>query len=153
MTPADRTAAIREPAAGGGAAPRPFRDPSEASPPCGRESKFLSLNGLPGLAYYHCVSSMKPQRETATRCCHEFTASRPSSNAGCSGPTRVLWSHSIWTSTSTRSPSVSIARTSRGRGKLFFRLLEQAVHVDPAPYGALVARSESASHNILGSLE
>ena len=26
----------------GGAAPRPFRDPSEASPPCGRKSKFLS---------------------------------------------------------------------------------------------------------------
>src|ERR1017187_10978744 len=43
MTPADRTGAIREPAAGGGAAPRPFRDPSEASPPCGRESKFLSF--------------------------------------------------------------------------------------------------------------
>jgi hypothetical protein len=25
-------------------APRPFRDPSEASPPCGRKSKFLSLS-------------------------------------------------------------------------------------------------------------
>src|SRR5450759_3963924 len=43
MTPADRTGAIREPAAGGGATPRPFRDRSEASPSCGRESKFLSL--------------------------------------------------------------------------------------------------------------
>lgn len=44
-------------------------------------------------------------------------------------------------------------RTSRSRGKLFFRLLEQAVQIDPAPYAALVARPESANHNILGSLE
>jgi hypothetical protein len=28
---------------GGGAAPRPFRDPSEASPPCASKSKFLSF--------------------------------------------------------------------------------------------------------------
>src|SRR5664279_5588256 len=45
-TPADRTWATRARSVGGlrrrGAAPRPFRDPSEASPSCGRESKFLS---------------------------------------------------------------------------------------------------------------
>jgi hypothetical protein len=29
-------------------------------------------------------------------------------------------------------------RTSRSRGKLFFRLLQQAVQVDPAPYKSLV---------------
>ena len=29
-------------------------------------------------------------------------------------------------------------RTSRSRGKLFYRLLQQAVAVDPAPYAAMI---------------
>lgn len=42
-------------------------------------------------------------------------------------------------------------RTSRHRGKLFFRLLEQAVRVSPAPYRTLVKRSRRRSHRkILG---
>jgi hypothetical protein len=32
-------------------------------------------------------------------------------------------------------------RTSRSRGKLFYRLLQQAVQVDPAPYQSLVGGS------------
>jgi hypothetical protein len=44
-------------------------------------------------------------------------------------------------------------RTSRSRGKLFLRLLEQAVQVDPAPYSRLVAGSENVHHKMLGSLE
>lgn len=42
-------------------------------------------------------------------------------------------------------------RTSRHRGKLFFRLLEQAVHVDPVPYRAMVkglrGKGRSRNHN------
>ena len=42
-------------------------------------------------------------------------------------------------------------RTSRHRGKLFFRLLEQAVHVDPVPYGAMVkglrGKGRGRNHN------
>ncbi len=38
-------------------------------------------------------------------------------------------------------------RTSRHRGKLFYRLVQQAVAVDPAPYKSLVG----GKHNILGS--
>ena len=34
-------------------------------------------------------------------------------------------------------------RTSRYRGKLFYRLVEQAVTVDPAPFSQLVASRES----------
>ncbi len=39
-------------------------------------------------------------------------------------------------------------RTSRSRGKLFFRLLQQAVQVDPAPYATLVGGSEPPNHNM-----
>lgn len=41
-------------------------------------------------------------------------------------------------------------RTSRSRGKLFYRLLQHAVQVDPAPYSTLVGGSarRSANHNI-----
>ena len=38
-------------------------------------------------------------------------------------------------------------RTSRSRGKLFYRLLQQAVQVDPAPYKMIVGGKE-ADHNI-----
>lgn len=38
-------------------------------------------------------------------------------------------------------------RTSRSRGKLFYRLLQQAVHVDPAPYKTIVG-GKDADHNI-----
>ena len=44
-------------------------------------------------------------------------------------------------------------RTSRSRGKLFFRLLQQAVQIDPTPYTALIAPSKGPNHNLLGSLE
>ncbi len=41
-------------------------------------------------------------------------------------------------------------RKSRSRGKLFYRLLQQAVQVDPAPYKMLVGgkHSEPGNHNI-----
>lgn len=39
-------------------------------------------------------------------------------------------------------------RTSRSRGKLFYRLLQQAVRVDPAPYATLVDRSDAPNHNM-----
>ncbi len=41
-------------------------------------------------------------------------------------------------------------RTSRSRGKLFYRLLQQAVQVDPAPYRTIVANKldNSSDHNI-----
>lgn len=39
-------------------------------------------------------------------------------------------------------------RTSRSRGKLFFRLLQQAVQVEPAPYAKIVARPETSNHNM-----
>jgi IS30 family transposase len=49
---------------GGGAAaaaaPRPFRDPSEASPSCGRESKFLSL----GTTFYFATPHHSWERGT-----------------------------------------------------------------------------------------
>ena len=38
-------------------------------------------------------------------------------------------------------------RTSRSRGKLFYRLLQQAVQVDPAPYKMIVG-GKDANHNI-----
>jgi hypothetical protein len=39
-------------------------------------------------------------------------------------------------------------RTSRSRGKLFFRLLEQPVAVDPAPYKSLVkCYADSSPHD------
>ncbi len=47
-------------------------------------------------------------------------------------------------------------RTSRSRGKLFERLLEQAVAVGPAPYKALVGGGEpwwNSDHKIQGLLE
>lgn len=46
-------------------------------------------------------------------------------------------------------------RTSRSRGKLFYRLLQQAVAADPAPYKAIVDATwaRTPDHNILGSLE
>jgi transposase-like protein len=39
-------------------------------------------------------------------------------------------------------------RTSRSRGKLFYRLLQQAVQVDPAPYKSLIAKASGDNHNI-----
>jgi hypothetical protein len=44
-------------------------------------------------------------------------------------------------------------RTSRSRGMLFFRLLQHAVQVGPAPYASLVGGAQHSHHNILGSLE
>lgn len=44
-------------------------------------------------------------------------------------------------------------RNSRSRGKLFLRLTEQAVAVEPAPYKSMVkcfANAERTDHNILG---
>lgn len=44
-------------------------------------------------------------------------------------------------------------RTSRHRGKLFFRLVQQAVAVDPAPYTRIVKRARGRNrppHNMLG---
>jgi ISXO2-like transposase domain len=38
-------------------------------------------------------------------------------------------------------------RTSRHRGKLFYRLVQQAVAVDPVPYKRLIG----GNHNLLGS--
>jgi transposase-like protein len=39
-------------------------------------------------------------------------------------------------------------RTSRHRGKLFLRLLENAVQIDPAPYQDLVRRAQAEKHNM-----
>ena len=44
-------------------------------------------------------------------------------------------------------------RTSRSRGMLFYRLLQQAVAIAPAPYKALVEQAGAENHNILGSHE
>jgi transposase-like protein len=47
-------------------------------------------------------------------------------------------------------------RTSRSRGMLFYRLVQQAVAIEPVPYKALVeqvAASSGENHNILGSPE
>lgn len=44
-------------------------------------------------------------------------------------------------------------RTSRARGLLFYRLLQQAVEVDPAPYRQLVAAKRGTHHNPLGERE
>lgn len=45
-------------------------------------------------------------------------------------------------------------RTSRHRGKLFYRLLQQAVAVDPLTYQSIVERNaRQRLHNMLGSLE
>jgi ribosomal protein L37AE/L43A len=38
--------------------------------------------------------------------------------------------------------------TSRSRGKLFYRLLQQAVQVDLAPYKSLIARAAGDDHNL-----
>ncbi len=40
-------------------------------------------------------------------------------------------------------------RRSRNRGKLFYRLLEQAVRIDPAPYRSIVGGSPDARHKML----
>lgn len=39
-------------------------------------------------------------------------------------------------------------RSSRARGLLFYRLVEQAVQVDPAPYAKIVAGKKAGNHNI-----
>jgi hypothetical protein len=44
-------------------------------------------------------------------------------------------------------------RTSRHRGKLFYRLVQQAVAIDPAPYASLVkhvrsGRRRTRRHNV-----
>ena len=39
-------------------------------------------------------------------------------------------------------------RTSRSRGKLFYRLLQQAVQIEPLPYHTLIGGSENTNHNI-----
>jgi transposase-like protein len=44
-------------------------------------------------------------------------------------------------------------RTSRSRGKLFFRLMQHAVNTPPAPYEAMVDQAQPPKHNILGSAE
>jgi len=39
-------------------------------------------------------------------------------------------------------------RTSRSRGKLFYRLLQQAMQIDPAPYRSIVdAANKRPDHN------
>ena len=44
-------------------------------------------------------------------------------------------------------------RTSRSRGKLFYRLLQQAVQVDPVPYQSIIAHAAPKNHNRLGQVE
>ena len=46
-------------------------------------------------------------------------------------------------------------RTSRSRGKLFYRLLQQAVQVDPTPYKTIVGGKDDChiDHNIYGVVE
>jgi len=44
-------------------------------------------------------------------------------------------------------------RTSRSRGKLFYRLLQQAVQIEPVPYNWLVGGSHNTNHNLLGVVE
>jgi transposase-like protein len=39
-------------------------------------------------------------------------------------------------------------RRSRSRGKLFYRLLQQAVQIEPVPYHTLIGGSENTNHNI-----
>jgi transposase-like protein len=39
-------------------------------------------------------------------------------------------------------------RKSRSRGKLFYRLLQQAVQIEPVPYHTLIGGSENANQNI-----
>jgi transposase-like protein len=44
-------------------------------------------------------------------------------------------------------------RTSASRGKLFYRLVEQAVKVEPAPRASLVGGKNNPHLNLLGSVE
>jgi transposase-like protein len=44
-------------------------------------------------------------------------------------------------------------RTSKSRGKLFFRLMQQAVHTPPATYEDVVNQAKPAHHKALGSAE
>jgi transposase-like protein len=44
-------------------------------------------------------------------------------------------------------------RTSKSRGKLFFRLMQQAVHTPPATYDAMVNQARPPHHKVLGSAE
>ena len=44
-------------------------------------------------------------------------------------------------------------RTSKSRGKLFFRLMQQAVNTPPVTYKAMVDQANPPSHNLLGSAE
>jgi len=44
-------------------------------------------------------------------------------------------------------------RTSKSRGKLFFRLMQQAVNTPPVTYEAMVDQANPPSHNLLGSAE
>jgi len=44
-------------------------------------------------------------------------------------------------------------RTSKSRGKLFFRLMQQAVNTPPVTYEAMVDQAKPPSHNLLGSAE
>jgi len=39
-------------------------------------------------------------------------------------------------------------RSSRSRGKLFYRLLQQAVQIEPVPYNSLVGGSQNTNHNL-----
>jgi hypothetical protein len=44
-------------------------------------------------------------------------------------------------------------RTARARGLLFYRLLQQALNVDPVPYKVLRGGKGDAKHNMLGLRE
>ena len=44
-------------------------------------------------------------------------------------------------------------RTSKSRGKLFFRLLQQAVHTPPASYEAMINQAQPPQHKVLGAAE
>ena len=85
------------------------------------------------------------------RSCLASTGSRRSSSAGSWVRIRAASVASISTITSTSFTFRFNRRTSRPRGKLFHRLLEQAVAVGPVPYAAMVkgirGRKKKRHHN------
>ena len=109
-----------------------------------------SYNGLPRMGYHHCVSPMNLARGESEKMLprvHRVASLLKrwllGTHQGAVEPQHLDFYLDEFTFRFNR-------RTSRSRGKLFLRLLQQAVRVDPAPYARLVARSENVNHKMLG---
>ena len=102
---------------------------------------FLSYDRLEKHGYRHLITFLKGRQESASKLL-------PRVHRGCGSRAHLDYYLDEFTFRFNR-------RTSRHRGKLFYRLTQQGVAVDPAPYASLVKHVRSGKrrrrrHKILG---